>query len=358
MVRAILRSATKMEWNQAMNPISDGNVVCFGELLMRLSPAHNELLLQSPNLRVHFGGAEANVAASLAILGHRSVVVSTLPDNALGRACAGELKRLGVHPAIRFVEGRMGQYFLSPGAMHRPADVLYDRANSAFALTRGDAYDWPARLTGAKWLHLSGINLALGQATAEAARAAMQAARDGSIPVSFDCNYRSKLWGDRVDEAPSLMRKMAAEADVLIGNDRDIALMLGATFTQEDASQRFSAAAELAFTTWPRLRWMIATERLHHNADQQDVRGLCATRAGVTHTRWCALMGIIDRIGTGDAFTAGFLHCLLSAAPERDALEFAFAAFCLKHSVPGDVNLLSDGDIRHFMAGESFDVRR
>lgn len=348
----------KMEWNMAMNPTNDGNVVCFGELLMRLSPAHNELLLQSPNLRVHFGGAEANVAASLAILGHRSVMVSTLPDNALGRACAGELKRLGVQPAIRYVEGRMGLYFLSPGAMHRPADVLYDRADSAFALTRGDAYDWPSLLAGAKWLHVSGINLALGEATASAAWAAVQAAREGDVPVSFDCNYRSKLWGDRAADAPSLTSKMAAEADVLIGNDRDIALMLGATFTQEDANQRFAAAAELAFATWPRLRWMIATERLHHSADQQDVRGLCATRDGVTHTRWCALPGIVDRIGTGDAFTAGFLHGLLSGETEREALEFAFAAFCLKHSVSGDVNLLGETDIRQFMAGESFDVRR
>jgi 2-dehydro-3-deoxygluconokinase len=347
-----------MEWNQAMNPVTDGNVVCFGELLMRLSPGHNELLLQSPNLRVHFGGAEANVAASLAILGHRSVMVSTLPDNALGHACTAELKRLGVHPAIRHVDGRMGLYFLSPGAMHRPADVLYDRANSAFALTHSDAYDWSARLAGAKWLHLSGINLALAKATADAAWAAAQVARGSDIPVSFDCNYRSKLWGDRADDAPSLTRRMAAEATVLIGNDRDIAMMLGATFMQEDAGERFAAAAELAFTTWPRLRWMIATERLHHSADQQDVRGLCATRDGVMHTRWCALPGIVDRIGTGDAFTAGFLHRLLSGATERDALEFAFAAFCLKHSVSGDVNLLGESDMRHFMAGESFDVRR
>jgi len=263
-----------------------------------------------------------------------------------------------VQPAIRYVEGRMGLYFLSPGAMHRPADVLYDRADSAFALARGDAYDWPSQLVGAKWLHVSGINLALGETTTSAAWDAVQAARDNQIPVSFDCNYRSKLWGDRAADAPSLTRKMAAEADLLIGNDRDIALMLGAAFTHEDASQRFAAAAELAFATWPRLRWMIATERLHHSADQQEVRGLCATRDGVAHTRWCALPGIVDRIGTGDAFTAGFLHGLLSGATERDALEFAFAAFCLKHSVSGDVNLLGESDIQQFMDGESFDVRR
>lgn len=341
-----------------MNSLSDGNVVCFGELLMRLSPPHNELLLQSPALRVHFGGAEANVAASLAILGHRSVMVSTLPDNAVGHACAGELRRLGVHAAMRYVDGRMGLYFLSPGAMHRPAEVLYDRANSAFALSGADAYDWTAHMSGAKWLHVSGINLALGQATAEAAGAAVKAARSAGIPLSFDCNYRSKLWNERADDAPALMRGVAAEADVLVGNDRDIALMLGATFDQDDADKRFAAAAELAFATWPRLQRMIATERRHYSADQQDVRGLCATRDGVMQTRWCALPGIVDRIGTGDAFTAGFLHGLLTGATERDALAFAFAAFCLKHSVAGDVNLLGEGEIRHFMAGESFDVRR
>ena len=337
---------------------SSGSVVCFGELLMRLSPSRNELLLQSPSLQVHFGGAEANVAASLAILGDRSTMVSTLPDNALGRACIGELKRLGVDTAIRFADGRMGVYFLSPGAMHRPADVLYDRADSAFARASADRYDWPNLLSGARWLHLSGINLALCNATAEAAWAAVEAARQRDIPISFDCNYRSKLWGDRASDAPDILSRIAAEADVLIGNDRDIALMRGTTFAHDQAEQRFAAAADVAFATWPRLRCMVATERLHENADHQEVRGLCATRTGVTRTRSCALHGIVDRIGTGDAFTAGFLHRLLADAPAEQALEFAFAAFCLKHSVPGDVNLLGEEDITRFLAGEHFDVRR
>jgi 2-dehydro-3-deoxygluconokinase len=138
-------------------------IVFFGELLMRLSPPGNELPLQSPRMDVHFGGAEANVATSLAILGHHCVMVSALPDNVLGRACADELRRHGVDTTqLHYAEGRMGLYFLSPGAMHRPSEVLYDRADSVFAHTGAEAYDWPRLLAGAQWLHVSGINLALG----------------------------------------------------------------------------------------------------------------------------------------------------------------------------------------------------
>ncbi|WP_237711891.1 PfkB family carbohydrate kinase, partial [Rhodanobacter sp. 115] len=152
----------------------EGRVVCFGELLMRLSPPGRELPLQSPRFDVHFGGAEANVAASLAILGHASAVISALPDHPIGHACAGELRRHGVDTSgLRHAEGRLGLYYLAPGAMHRPAEVVYDRADSVFARTPVEAWDWPRLLAGAQWLHLSGINLALGEATAQPAPAAV-----------------------------------------------------------------------------------------------------------------------------------------------------------------------------------------
>ncbi|HUA79183.1 MAG TPA: sugar kinase [Dyella sp.] len=334
-------------------------IAFFGELLMRMSPPGHELTLQSPRFEVHFGGAEANVAASLAILGHDSVMISALPDNVLGRACAGELRRHGVDTkSLRYAPGRMGLYFLSPGAMHRPSEVLYDRANSVFASTPAATYDWPTLLTSAQWLHLSGINLALGQSTAQAAIEAARAARAAGLSVSFDCNYRSKLWGAREGQAPGLLRDMVAEADVMFGNDRDIALMLDQVFPEAHVQERFRSAADAAFAAWPRLCRIAATERHHRNVDDQDIFGMMATRDRVWTTHPHTLTPIVDRIGGGDAFAAGLLHGLFRHMTDEAALEFAIAAACLKHSVPGDVNLLGEADMFSFLAQDGFEVKR
>ena len=154
-------------------------VVCFGELLLRLSAPGREKLLQSPQLEVRIGGAEANVGVSLSCFGHQVAAVGTVADNALGEAAAGELRRYGVDTTgLRKVAGRMGLYFLAPGAIHRPAEVLYDRAGSAFAVAPAEAYDWPALLRGADWLHLSGVTPALGANTAAAALAAANGMAD------------------------------------------------------------------------------------------------------------------------------------------------------------------------------------
>lgn len=334
-------------------------IAFFGELLMRLSPPRNELPLQSPRFDVHFGGAEANVAASLAILGHDSIMISALPDNVIGHACAGELRRHGMDTtALHYAAGRMGLYVLSPGAMHRPSDVLYDRADSVFARMSPDAYDWPHLLVGAQWLHLSGINLALGEATAQAALAAVRAARVAGLSISFDCNYRSKLWGPRAAQAPALLHAIAAEADVIFGNDRDIALILGVDFPHVDAIDRFRAAANAAFAAWPRLQRTASTERHHRTVDDQDIFGLMATRDRVLTTPTHTLAGIVDRIGGGDAFAAGLLHGLFRNMTDDAALDFAIAAACLKHSIPGDVNVLREADMLAFVEQVGFEVKR
>jgi len=341
------------------HPSQRARIVCFGELLLRLSPSGQELLLQSPRLDARFGGAEANVASSLAILGHDSAMVGALPDNAIGHAAAGELRRHGVDTSgMRYAEGRMGLYFLTPGAMQRPTDVLYDRAGSVFSHTRAESYDWPRQLEGAQWLHLSGINLALNETTAEAALAAVRAAREKGVRVSFDCNYRSKLWGPRATQAPALLREVVDHAELVFGNDRDVALILGETFTQDDAGERFAAAAVAAFDTWPSLRRLVATARLHSNVDDHQLSGLLALSDRVLHTAPHTLTGIVDRIGGGDAFAAGFLHGLLCDMGEEAALDFAMAATCLKHSIPGDVNLSREADIRAYLAQDGFEVKR
>ena len=340
-------------------PIHNSRVVLFGELLMRLSPPGQELLLQSPRFEARFGGAEANVAASLAILGHHSVMVSALPDQAIGHACAGELRRHGVDTsALRLADGRMGLYFLSPGAMHRPSEVIYDRAGSVFAQTPTDAYDWPRLLAGAQWLHLSGINLALCEATAQAALDAVGAAHAAGVRVSFDGNFRSKLWGDRIHQASTLLREIMGGADLIFGNDRDIALALDIEFRQPRADERFHAAARAAFSSFPRLARLAATDRQHHSVDDQHLGGLLATRDQVLSTQAHALTGVVDRIGGGDAFAAGLLHGLLRDLPDQAALDFAVAAACLKHSVSGDVNLLRETDMQAFLDQGGFEVKR
>src|SRR5690606_39150253 len=170
-------------------------VVCFGELLLRLGAPGNQLLLQTPALDVHAGGAEANVGVSLAHFGHDVAMVSTVADNPLGAAVAGELRRHGVDTSrVQRTDGRMGLYFLTTGAGHRPSEVVYDRADSAFANATGASYDWPVLLQGAQWLHLSGVSPALGQEVAETTLAAARAAVTMGIKVSFDGNFRPKLW--------------------------------------------------------------------------------------------------------------------------------------------------------------------
>lgn len=340
--------------------MGDGSrIVCFGELLLRLDAPGRERLLQSPLLRTHFGGAEANVAVSLAILGHDSAVVSTLPDNALGHACAGQLRRHGVDTAgLRFDEGRMGLYFLSPGAMHRPSEVLYDRADSAFACAPANAYDWPDLLAGVAWLHVSGITAALGDPAARAVLAAMRMARKSGTCISFDCNYRCKLWGGRAARAANVLRELADEVDLLFGDDRDMALILGMDFTQEHGSGRFRAAAEAAFDAWPRLRWMAATGRRQHSVDDHEILGMLATSRSMRVTDAYTLDSIVDRMGAGDAFAAGLLHGLARGMDDSAALDFAIAACCLKHAIPGDFNLSSEQEIQALVDNAGFGVKR
>jgi 2-dehydro-3-deoxygluconokinase len=336
-----------------------GRIVCFGELLLRLSAPGQELLFQTRHLDARFGGAEANVAASLAILGHASSMISALPDNALGRACAGELRRHGVDTTcIHYGTGRMGLYFLTPGAMQRPAEVIYDRADSVFVHVPAAAWDWPMLLRGARWLHLSGINLAVGDQSAQAAVDAVRAARAAGVAVSFDCNYRSKLWGARSGKAARLLHEVLAETDLLFGNERDIELVLGTHIRHSDGEQRFLAASQQAFGNFPHLRWMAATERRALDAGTHELRGHLATREHVLTTRTHRLTGIVDRIGSGDAFAAGLLHGLVTSMHEPAMLDFAVAAACLKHSVPGDVNLLREADMLEFLAQEGRDVKR
>ena len=335
-------------------------VVCFGELLLRLSAPGREKLLQSPQLEVRIGGAEANVGVSLSCFGHQVAAVGTVADNALGEAAAGELRRYGVDTTgLRKVAGRMGLYFLAPGAIHRPAEVLYDRADSAFALAAADVYDWPTLLHGADWLHLSGVTPALGARTAAAALAAARGARAAGVKVSFDGNFRPRLWEAWNGDAKAILSELMAEADLLFADYRDMSVVLGGRFPQADPQERVEAAAAAAFAAFPHLEWMACTLREAHNVDQHSLSGVLVGRDSGTALAPREDVGpIVDRIGGGDAFAAGVLHGLIRGWEPERTIRFGLAAGCLKHSIPGDFNLVSEAEVEALMGEGRYDVRR
>src|SRR3546814_331362 len=288
-----------------------GRVLAFGEIMLRLSPPNRELLLQTPHLDVWTAGAEANVATALALLGHDVAFATALPQNALGDAAIQSLRGHGVDcRRVIHREGRMGLYFVTPGAGLRPTDVVYDRTGSAFAETPAEAWDWDALLEGVTRLHLSGITPALGPVPAASALAAARAAAKRNIPISFDGNYRARLWEAWDSDPRSILTELVGYADILFGNHRDIALLLDRDFGEEGEGRR-CAAAEAAFEAFPKLRVMASTARHVVDADRHRLSARIDARDGVAQTEEVALSGIVDRIGAGDAFAAGVLHALL-----------------------------------------------
>jgi 2-dehydro-3-deoxygluconokinase len=334
-------------------------VACYGEVLLRLTAPRHETLLQSPALEVNVGGAEANVAVSLTQLGHPAALVTVLPDNPLGYAALAEVRRHGVHTeAVQFRAGRMGLYFLTVGAGHRPSEVLYDRAESAFAQAPPDLVDWDLALADYSWLHLSGITPAVSPSAAESALRAVRAARARGVSVSFDCNYRAKLWERWQGSARAILAELVNEADLLFAEQRDIALILARDYNGVAPEQRFEKAAEDALEAFPRLHRIATTVRTQRNVDDHDLWGALAARDGLKATRRYSLGRIVDRIGSGDAFAAGVLHGILAGLDDQSALDFGAAAACLKHSIPGDFNLIGVAEVQHLLQNSGFTVRR
>jgi 2-dehydro-3-deoxygluconokinase len=337
-------------------------VLCFGEILLRLSAPNRELLLQSPHLTIKVGGAEANVAVGLANLGHRVGVASVVPDSSLGRAAIGELSRYRVDVSnIKLCRNtnppsRMGLYFMEAGAGQRASNIIYDRTHSAFADAAQDSFDWPTILTGVKRLHLSGITPALGNNAFSHAFAAALAAREAGVAISFDGNYRASLW-DAWDSNPrASLTKLIAHADILFGNHKDISLLLGHQFTSTGATRRREAALA-AFNAFPQLKLVASTSRDIVSTDTHHVAARIDSRENAWQTEPAFVSNIVDRIGAGDAFAAGVLHGYLNGCHEQDMLNFGLALTCLKHSLPGDASLFKQADIDLFLVGNK-DVRR
>lgn len=334
-----------------------GRVVCFGELLIRLTAPRGELLLQSGRLDAHIGGAEANVAVGLASLGHGSAMVSCVPDNVLGDAAIGHLRRHGVDVAgVRRGPGRMGLYFLSPGAGIRPASIVYDREASSFALTGPDAFDWERLLDGADILHLSGITPALGPASTDAAMAAADTARSLGVRISFDGNYREQLWRKQAVDPATVLRELVARADIFIGNHRDVALLLGRDFGGAGEGRRREAALA-ALEAFPNLQLIASTARHIDPSSAHHLSARIDTRDGEIQTEEIIIADIVDRIGAGDAFAAGLLHGLLTGQEHGASVRYGLALACLMHGLSGDAGPFCQADIDSLLAGER-DVRR
>jgi 2-dehydro-3-deoxygluconokinase len=311
-------------------PEMAGRIVCFGEILLRLAAAPGRMSLQAPALDACTGGAEANVAVALALLGHRAAMVSVLPDNSLGRAALDSLRAHGIDTSgIQLLPGRMGLYFITPGTAAHPSDIIYDRAGSAHALADPASYDWPALLDGAGWLHVSGIAPGAGDGAARAVLAAMRTARAAGVRVAFDGTAQPPL--------PDAMRM----ADVLFAGPRDIALVLDRPELADPAREQDAARA--AFAAFPHLSLLAWTRRVQHRVDEHELSAVLHTRSKSVTGGSYRLSGIVDRIGTGDAFAAGVLHGLQSGMAPADVAGFALAAAAMKHAITGDFNLAHTG---------------
>jgi len=334
-----------------------GRLLAFGEIMLRLSPPGRELLLQTPKLDMWVAGAEANLATALARLGHQVRFASAVPANDLGRAAITALRGHGVDTSTIYLSGdRMGLYFVTPGAGLRATDVIYDRAGSSFAQAPMEAWDWAALLDGVDRLHLSGITPALGPVPAQSAIAAARAADERGIAVSFDGNWRGKLW-ERWDSDPrAILTQLVEHADLMFGDHRDIGLLLNRDFSREGHDRR-RKAADAAFAAFPRLSMIASTTRQVEHVDLNRLSARIDTREGYAQTDEVVLAGIVDRIGGGDAFAAGVLHALRTGGDVTAAAHTGLALSALKHSLPGDASLFRQADIDAFLAG-GLDVRR
>ena len=332
-------------------------VTCFGEILLRLSPPDRQMLGQAQSLDLVVGGAEANVASALASLGHAVRFAGVVADNPLGERALAALRGVGVE--VRHVAraaGRMGLYFLETGSGPRPSAITYDRAGSAFAGAAPEAIDFAGALAGARLLHCGGITPALGPQGVALARAAQDAAKAAGVPVCFDGNYRAQLWAAWDNDPATILRELVNDATILIGNHRDISLLLGRDFSGDGADRR-RAAAEAAFDAFPNLELIASTARHLVTSDHHRISARVDSRDDSHQTREIDVTGIVDRIGTGDAFAAGVLDGWLAGADLAAMAGRGLALAALKHTIGGDMCPVSRAMLDGFSAGAG-DVRR
>jgi 2-dehydro-3-deoxygluconokinase len=337
--------------------------------MLRLKSPGFERYFQSPQLEATFGGGEANVAASLATFGLDVSYVTALPQNPLGESVIRILRGMGVDTSFIARQGeRLGIYFLEAGANQRPSNVIYDRANSSISTAKVDDFDWDAIFDGASWFHITGITPAISQSAAELSLAAVQNANAKGVMVSCDYNYRKKLW-KYGKAAPEVMGELVKYVDVGIANEEDCQRSLGvrvdegaweqAVHSGELDTIRYEALAKKMFASFPNLKYQAITLRESFSASHNGWSGCLFNGSEFFVSRRYDITHIVDRVGGGDSFAAGLIYGLHTGMPDADALEFAVAASCLKHTILGDVNLSTVDEVKRLMGGDvSGRVRR
>ena len=329
----------------------------FGEIMLRLKSPGQECLFQSPMLEATFGGGEANVAVSLANYGRDVSYLTVLPDNAVAAACKGELRRFGVDTSrIVTGPGRVGIYYLENGANQRPSKVVYDRAYSAIALAKPGDIDWDKAFAGVDWFHITGITPAISQSAMELSLESVKQAKARSITVSCDLNYRKNLWkyGRKASE---VMRELAEYVDVAIANEEDVQKSLEISADVDVSSgqldrAKYKALGDKVLAAYPRMQMIAITLRESHSADWNGWAACLNDREHFYESKKYEIRDIVDRVGGGDSFAGGLIHGLTTYDDRRQALEFAVAASCLKHSVIGDFNRVGADDVEKLMGGD------
>ena len=332
-------------------------VATFGEVMLRLSPPGFERLLQTPQLVATFGGGEANVAVSVSQFGVPSRYLTVLPSqNAIADALIGELRRFGVDTShIVRSPGRMGVYFVETGANQRPSKVLYDRENSAIALAQPGSIDWDKALDGATWFHVTGITPAISASAAALTLEALRRARERGVQTSCDLNFRKNLWkwGKRANE---VMPDVAKLVDVCIANEEDCQKCLNIEVDIEVESgtlqrEKYAELSERVLATYPNLKMLAITLRESKSASHNGWSACLHEGSRFHLSRSYDITHIVDRVGGGDSFAAGLIYGLTQKYAPEEALNFAVAASCLKHSIPGDFNRFTAEEVRALMEG-------
>ena len=325
--------------------------------MLRLAPPGFERLLQSPQFVATFGGGEANVAVALAGFGWPAAYVTVLPPNhPIADAVIGELRRFGVDTSrIVRAKGRMPVYYVETGANQRPSKVVYDRDNSAIALAKPGDIDWDRVFDGAGWFHITGITPALSASAAELSNQAMRKAREKGLTVSCDLNYRKNLW-KYGKTAVEVMRELTQFVDVAIANEEDCQMALGIQTDVDVHSgkldrEQYRGLAEKVMNQFPNLKMIAITLRESFSASHNGWSACLADGREFLTSRHYDITHIVDRVGGGDSFAGGLIYGLQTFGSHQEALEFAVAASCLKHSIPGDFNRFSADEVQALVKG-------
>ena len=331
-------------------------IVTFGELMLRLAPEGYLRFVQSEKYLATFGGAEANVAVSLANYGMNVAFVSKLPSHEIGQSAVNSLRKFGVDTSLIVRGGeRVGIYYCEKGASQRPSKVIYDRAYSSIAMATPADFDWNKIFEGVTWFHFTGITPALSDGVAEICLAAVKAARERGITVSCDLNFRKKLWSK--EKACQVMSELCHYIDYCIANEEDAKDVFGIEAENTDIyggklnhEGYISVAKQL--TDRFGFKGVAITLRESKSANDNDWSGMLYTD-GEAHFSKKYSMHIVDRVGGGDSFGGGLIYSLVNGYEPKAAIEFAVAASCLKHSVEGDYNMMSVAEVQNLAGGDA-----